>query len=114
MLTTDIDCFFMHVEREGGEKTIWERGGGGIKVHVRPAAKPDPTNNALLINFLLSSDAEIFVTKHRLSIQIGAKHAKNVHATCTCSVGASILHATVAGWDGKHGKLLVHHIVDPT
>ena len=35
-----------------------------------------PTNNALPIEFLLSSDAENFVTKHRLSIQIGAKCAK--------------------------------------
>ncbi len=36
----------------------------------------DPTNNALLMNFLLSSDAEIFVNKHRLSMQICTKRAK--------------------------------------
>ncbi len=41
-----------------------------------PPSPTNPTNNALLINFLLSSDAEIFVSKHRLSIQIGAKRAK--------------------------------------
>ena len=35
-----------------------------------------PANNALLINFLLSSDAEFFVDNHRLSMRIGAKHAK--------------------------------------
>ena len=35
-----------------------------------------PTNNALLINFRLSFDAEILLIKHRLSIQIGAKRAK--------------------------------------
>ncbi len=35
-----------------------------------------PTNNALLINSRLSSDAEIFANDHRLSIQIGAKRAK--------------------------------------
>ena len=35
-----------------------------------------PTNNALLINFRLGSDAEIFVYNHRLSMQTGAKHAK--------------------------------------
>ncbi len=34
------------------------------------------TNNALLINFRLSSDAEILLIKHRLSMQIGAKRAK--------------------------------------
>ncbi len=34
-----------------------------------------PTNNAL-------SDAENLVTKHRLSIQIGAKCAKNVYMPC--------------------------------
>ena len=39
-----------------------------------------------------------FVTKHRLSIQIGTKHAKNVYAMCTYSDWASILHATVGGW----------------
>ena len=35
-----------------------------------------PTNNALLVNFRLSSDAENFVNKHRLSIQVGVKRAK--------------------------------------
>ena len=39
-----------------------------------------PTTNALLINFLLSSDAENLFNKHRLSMQIGAKRAKDVHA----------------------------------
>ena len=39
-----------------------------------------------------------FVDKHRLSMQIGAKHAKNGCATCTYSDGASILRATVGGW----------------
>ncbi len=42
-----------------------------------------PTNNAPLTNFLLSSDAEIFVDKHRPSMQIGDKRGKNVRATCT-------------------------------
>ena len=42
--------------------------------------KPYPTNNATLINFPLSSDAEIFVNNRRLSMQIGAKRAKNVYA----------------------------------
>ncbi len=39
-----------------------------------------------------------FVTKHRLSIQICAKRAKNVCATCICTNGASIFHTTVGGW----------------
>ena len=42
-----------------------------------------PTNNALLISFRVSSDAEIFVNKHRLSMQIIApnvqKRACNVY-----------------------------------
>ncbi len=38
-----------------------------------------PTNNALLINFRLSSDAEILLNSHRLSLQTGAKRVK----TCT-------------------------------
>ncbi len=57
-----------------------------------------PTNKALLIDFLLSSDAEIFVTKHRLSIQIGAQTCKNVYAMCACSDWASILPTAVGGW----------------
>ena len=52
----------------------------------------DPTNNALLINFLLSSDAEIFVNEHQLSIQNRRRTSKNVYATCTtCSDRAFIL-----------------------
>ncbi len=57
-----------------------------------------PTDNALLKNFQLSSDAEIIVTKHRLSIQVGARTCKNMYATCIYSNWASILHTTVGGW----------------
>ena len=38
-----------------------------------------PTNSALLINFRLSSDAEILLIKCRLSIRIGAKTSHCVH-----------------------------------
>ncbi len=60
----------------------------------------NPTDNdALLISFRLSSDARIFVGKHRPSLRIGRQTCKkNVCATCTCSNRASILHATVGGW----------------
>ncbi len=57
----------------------------------------NPTNNALLINFLLSSDAEIFVDKHRLSMQIGAEswekkpHVRNVYVF---RLSFHFLHAT--------------------
>ena len=44
-----------------------------------------PTNNAISINFRLSSDAEIFVNKHRPSMQIGAEKCKNVYAASTYS-----------------------------
>ncbi len=37
-----------------------------------------PTNNALLINFRLSSDAEILLTSHRLSLQMSAKRAMRI------------------------------------
>ena len=57
-----------------------------------------PTNKAPLANFRLSSDAEIFVNKHRSSVQIGATRAQNVCAMCMYSNRASILHATVGGW----------------
>ena len=57
-----------------------------------------PTNSALLINFRPSSDAEIFVNEHRLSMRIGAKTCKNVRATCMYSDRASILHTTGGGW----------------
>ncbi len=66
-----------------------------------------PTNNALLINFRLSSDAQIFVAKRQLSIQIGAKTCKNMCATRTYSDRAPILHTTVGSWvvvlQGRHG-----------
>ena len=63
---------------------------------------PNQFNSALLINFLLSSDAEIFVnnapTEHtKLARNVQKK--KTVHATCTCSdTELSLLHATVGGW----------------
>ncbi len=44
-----------------------------------------PTNNALVLNFLLSSEAEIFVDERRPSTQVGAKTCKDVYAMCTCS-----------------------------
>ena len=40
---------------------------------VRKKVAVYPTNNAILIKFRPSSTAEIFVNKHRLSVQIGAK-----------------------------------------
>ena len=51
-----------------------------------------PTNNAMLINFLLTSDAEVFVAKHRLSIQIVAKRAKNVYATSIRYIPTELAH----------------------
>ncbi len=49
-----------------------------------------PTNNAALINFRLISDAEIFVTKHRLSMQNCRQTCKDVYAMLTRSNRASI------------------------
>ncbi len=43
-----------------------------------------PTNNGCLINFRLSSDAEILLNKCQLSIlQVGTKRAKSVRNVCT-------------------------------
>ena len=53
-----------------------------------------PTNNALLISFWLSSDAEMLLT----STDWGYKSAPNVHAMCVDSNWASILHSTFGGW----------------
>ncbi len=50
-------------------------------------AQPTTTH---LLNFLLSSDAEILLNDHRLSMQVDAEGANNVQATCTCSDRASI------------------------
>ncbi len=68
--------------------------------HPRNVSRgPDPTNNSLLTNFWLSSDAEIFVINRRPSMQVGAELAKNARATCAYSDWASILRATtVGGW----------------
>ncbi len=52
--------------------------GGGGRMLSSSFKKAFPTNNALLINFVLSSDAEILLNKHRLSIQ---KCACNVYAS---------------------------------
>ena len=60
-----------------------------------------PTNNALLTSFRLSSDAEIFVNKHRLSITNRRQTCKNVCEMCMYSNWASTLHTTGAGWARK-------------
>ncbi len=50
-----------------------------------------PTDNAALVDFLLSSDADVFVVAHRLSVRVGrAKTCKGVCAACACSNRASI------------------------
>ena len=45
-------------------------------VNLLPKLPKSPTNDALSINFWPSSDAEIFVGKHRLGMRTGAKRAK--------------------------------------
>ena len=67
------------VDGEGGGG----EGGGGREKEGGGTIPTD--NNALLIDVRLSSDAEIFVVKRRLDMQVGAKRARNVHATRTCS-----------------------------
>ncbi len=57
MKLASVRAFFCHL----GYGVFFGKRGWGRKITY-------PTNNALLLNFLLSSDAEIFVSKHRLSI----------------------------------------------
>ena len=57
-----------------------------------------PTNNALLIKFLLSSHAEIFANDHRLSIQIGVKRAKMRMQGVHIPTELSFRISPVGGW----------------
>ena len=59
-------------------------GPGMLPLHVALLLH-HPTGSALLINFLLSSDAGIFAAKHRLGMQVGAKMREDERATRTCS-----------------------------
>ena len=59
-----------------------------------------PTNNALLISFLLSSDAEIFINNHRLNMQIGAKRAKKNHVCNVYMFRLNFLFACHRCWLG--------------
>ncbi len=52
---------------------------------------------------------KVFVTKHRLSIQIGGKRAKNEYAMCTNSDWDSILPTTVGGWAWRENKRSLKH-----
>ncbi len=56
--------------------------------------KCNPTNNAILINFRLSSDAEIVVNNHGPILQIVQKRACNVYSNW-----ASFSHTTFGGWE---------------
>ncbi len=62
------------------ELQLLHRGGCPTRTHY-------PANNALLANFRLNSDAEIFVTKHRLSIRVWVpdvqKHVRNAYVITT-------------------------------
>ena len=58
--------------------------------------------NALLISFLLSSDAEIFVGEHRLSTRVGAKNVRKKLASDVYAFRLSFRFRMlpVAGWVG--------------
>ena len=60
-----------------------------------------PTNNALSINFRLSSDAEILLISTDWACKIGAKRAKNMYALCTYSNWASIFAYHLRWLGGK-------------
>ena len=58
-----------------------------------------PTNNALLTNFWLSSDAEIVLIRTNWACKLIPKMQKRcMRHVPTYSDGASILHATIGGW----------------
>ncbi len=63
-----------------------------------------PTNNTPLINFRQSSDAEIFVTKHRLSMQVGAKMRKKNRVRNVYTFQLSFIFAYHRWWLGRAGR----------
>ncbi len=67
--------------------TVWKRRGRGCTAGHHFVS---PTSNALLINFLLSSDSEILLTSTDWPFESAPKRADNVCATCTRSDWASI------------------------
>ena len=75
----------MHVSL--GEMGGWD--GLGLGRAYVPVVLAVPTDDALLTNFRLSSDAGIFVAEHRLGMGVGARRAKTcryyVYAMCTYS-----------------------------
>ena len=64
----------------------------GVNAIMAPHTHTCPTNNATLINFRLSSGAEI------LLISTDWAYKSDVYAMCPYSDWTSILHTTVAGW----------------
>ncbi len=69
----------------------------------------NPTNNALLINLQLSSDAEVLSNiKHGLSMQVGGQTCKK--KTCVQRVHVLtellILHTTFGGWVSCEGSCM--------
>ena len=84
-----------HSQPHVGPESSRDRGAGGEVVGVLP-------NRRCTLNKLPPElRGRNFVTKHRLSMQIGVKRAKNVYATCAYSNWAAILRTTVAGWVGR-------------
>ncbi len=81
-------------EREGCIGSHCWGDGGEIRRGV-------PTNNALLINFRPSSDAEILPDKHRPGMQVGARTCKRrVCDLYIFQLSCRFAHPTVGGWDG--------------
>ncbi len=64
-----------------------------------PVVPTYPTSNTLLISFLQSSDAEILVTKPRLSMQVGTETCKKNLCVQHVHVLTELpfLHTTIAG-----------------
>ncbi len=71
-------------------------GGGGER-----GEEAQQANSALLINFFLSSDAQIFVTRHRLSMQAGAKCARTCMQRVDTRTELPFLRATLGGWEER-------------
>ncbi len=68
-----------------------------------------PTNSTLLIDFLLSSDAEIFVAKLRLSIHVGRRNVQRLACdACACSDRASIFACHPCCWLGRSHNAAEH------
>ena len=97
----------VHVCKEDPWTKKKRKGEEGSSIFYKPQREQGAPNQQRNLNKLPPElRCRNFVTKHRLSVQIGTKSAKMcmkcVHIPTD---GASILHTTVRGWAGGGGRM---------